>query len=102
VSDQRDIILAVLQSAIGLAGLLLVFMGFLLGKAATLPGKYTTSFKVLSAVSLVAILLNLGLSYASVLALQGNRYWCGHLLFGLKASLCLTAVVGAIGLWASF
>ena len=94
----KDVILAVLQSAIGLAGLLLIFAGFLITKVASLPEKYARAAKITAFATLVPFIGNLLLAYMSVRALRGPG-WAGyHLMFGLVMSLLLTALVGIVGL----
>lgn len=97
----KDVTLAVLQSAIGLAGLLLVFAGFLLSKTSSLPDKYAKAFKWLTVSTLLPFVSNLFLAYMSILTLQGSKWAGDYLLAGLEISLGLTALVGIVGLISS-
>ena len=99
--SDRDTILAVLQSEISLAGLLLVFVGFLLSKAADLESEYGKWPKRLAAATAGAALINLALSYTCIRALQGSVFFAAHVLCGLEISLAITAAVGAAGFFAS-
>jgi hypothetical protein len=94
----NNTILAVLQSEIGLAGLLLVFAGFLLTKSASVPSEYKTRFTILCVVTLVSFLGDLGLAFLCVRILKGNPWGQGTLLCDLEISLVLTALVGICGL----
>jgi hypothetical protein len=95
----KDVILAVLQSAIGLAGLLLVFAGFVLTKADSLSGKWATPARRAAFLTLLPFFGNLFLAYMSVRALRNPLGWaCCHLLFVLDISLLITALVGIVGL----
>jgi hypothetical protein len=95
----KDVILAVLQSAIGLAGLLLVFAGFVITKADSLSGKYAKPAKRVAFFTLLPFLGNLFLAYMSVRALRPSPGWAGcYLLFALDISLGLTAFIGIVGL----
>lgn len=97
----NNTILAALQSEISLAGLLLVFAGFLITKSASVPSEYKTRFKVLCVVALLSVLGDLGLSFLCVRVLEGNQWGGRHLLCDLKISLVLTALVGICGIIAS-
>ncbi|MFZ3200131.1 MAG: hypothetical protein WA175_03165 [Candidatus Acidiferrales bacterium] len=97
----NNTILAVLQSEIGLAGLLLVFAGFLLTKSASVPSEYKTRFTILCGVTLLSFLGDLGLSFLCVRIIKGNPWGEGHVLCDLEISLVLTALVGICGLVAS-
>lgn len=97
----NNTILAVLQSEIGLAGLLLVFAGFLLTKTASVASQYKTRFKILCVVTLVSFLGDLGLAFLCVRILKGNPWGAGSLLCDLEISLALTALIGICGLIAS-
>jgi cytochrome bd-type quinol oxidase subunit 2 len=90
--------LAVLQGGIGLAGLLLVFSGFLVSKAEASQTRRGDKFKHLALASLVPILAALALSWMSVNALAGNGWERYYLLTALKIQLCLTALFSIIGL----
>ena len=94
----QDTILAVLQSGIALAGLLLVFSGFMMAKAESLSSMRGDQYRYLSLGTLIPILFALVLSWLSLDALQGWK-WAGyHLLTFLKIQLALTAAYAIIGL----
>jgi hypothetical protein len=97
----NNTILAVLQSEIGLAGLLLVFAGFLLTKTASVASQYKTRFTLISILTLLPFLADLGLAFLCVRILKGNPWGEGHVLCDLEISLVLTALVGICGLIAS-
>jgi len=99
--QDRDIILAVLQSGIALAGLLLIFAGALLTKAATFETRRGDKYKTLAAITLVPVLAAIGLSWVSIYALRGNTWAQYHLLTGLEITLGLTAVFAIIALAAN-
>ena len=94
----RDVILAVLQSGIALAGLLLIFAGFLLSKAGT---TYNTRkgdiYKYLAWSTGLPVLVALAESWISIKAIEGSQ-WAGFfLLTGLRITIAFTAVFAIIG-----
>jgi hypothetical protein len=99
--QERDTILAVLSSGIGLAGLLLIFSGFLIAKASSYDTRRGDTYKRLAKATLIPILAAIALSWMSLMALEGNRWALYHLLTGVKITLLLTALFAIIGTWAS-
>jgi hypothetical protein len=99
--QDRDTILVVLQSGIALAGLLLIFAGTLLTKAASFETRRGDKYKILAVVTLVPVLASIGLSWVSIYALRGNIWVQYHLLTGLEITLGLTAVFAVIALAAN-
>jgi hypothetical protein len=96
----HDTILAVLSSAIALAGLLLVFSTFLFGKAAAFSSKRGDKFNHLAKITLLPVLVSLALAWFSAMALEGNT-WCGtHLITLLKVTLGITAIFAIVGMLA--
>jgi hypothetical protein len=100
-NNENDTILAVLQSSIGLAGLLLVFVGFLLSRSAELGAKFGKTYQLLATATFAAVITNLVLSFTCILALRGNAFFAAHALQGLEASLVITAAVAMVGFLAS-
>lgn len=93
----QDTILAVLQAGIALAGLLLVFSGFLVSKADTYETRRGKKYKFLALATLLPVLGALALSWLGVDAAEGSRWARYYLLTGLKIELALTAVFAIIG-----
>jgi hypothetical protein len=98
---ERDTILAVLSSAIALAGLLLIFSGFLFAKAASFETKRGDKYRWFGRATLIPVIASLALSWLSIDALDGNQWALAHLLTGLKLILVLTAAFAIIGVMAS-
>jgi hypothetical protein len=94
----KDTILAVFQAGIALAGLLLVFSGFLVSKAATYETKRGDKYKRLAISTLIPVLGAMVLSWLSIDALEGNQWIQYHLLAYLKSELALTGGFAIIGL----
>lgn len=102
MQDAKDIIIALLGSAVGLAGLLLVVAGFVFSQAATFPpentddatiGRYETAGKL----GLVPFLLALVESALCVIWLvhcSSSIFWVD--VFGFFLLLLLTAVYGSV------
>jgi hypothetical protein len=95
---KNDTILAVLSSGIALAGLLLVFSGFLFAKAASFDSKRGDKFKALAKLTLIPVLASLALAWISSMALDGNA-WAGlYLIILLRVTLCITAIFAIVGI----
>lgn len=94
----RDTILAVLQTGIGLAGLLLIFSGFLVSKESFYETRRGDRYKWLAISTLIPILGALALSWLSIDALQGGQWAQQHLLTLLKVQLFATGIFAIIGL----
>ena len=97
---ERDIFLAVLQSGLGLAGLLLIFSGFLFSKASLFDTRRGNKFKLLAKLTLVPVLTALALAWLSIMALEGNQWVAAHLITLLKITLGITAVFSIVGILA--
>ena len=97
----NDVILAVLSAAIGLAGLLLVFSGSLIAKAATYETKLGKKFKTLARLALIPVLASLLLAFMGIEALKGNNFSGYYLLTGLEITLFLTVAFAIIAMWGS-
>lgn len=89
----KDTALAILQAAIAIGGLLLVFIGFLLGKADQI-GLKSRRMRVrrIAAGGLVPFLAALGCSWQSIWAIQGATASAITLFTTLKIVLAITAV----------
>lgn len=93
---ERDAALAILGGAIGLAGLLLVFIGFILPRTQTYNENSADKFRWLARIGLVPFLAALFCAWSSILAIQGAR-WSGTHLWGvLQLALVLTAAYAII------
>ena len=97
---EHDTILAVLSSGIALAGLLLVFSGFLMSKAESFGSTVLgDKYKWLALASLVPILTAIALSWISTDALDPACVWSRyHLLTLFKIQLGITGGYAIIGL----
>jgi hypothetical protein len=98
----HDIILAVLQSGIGLAGLLLIFSGFLFTKAASFDSsRRGDKYRWLALATIAPIFMAILVSLMSMEALEGNQWSLTHLLLALKITLVLTEIFAIIAIVAS-
>ncbi|MBN1548333.1 MAG: hypothetical protein JW902_16910 [Syntrophaceae bacterium] len=98
---ERDAIITVLGSDIGLAGLILVFAGFLLSKAGDFDGRRGDKFRLLARWSLVPILAVISSAFLSIYAIEGCQWATSFSLFSLKIVLSLTGIYAVIGLYFS-
>jgi hypothetical protein len=97
---EHDTILTVMSSGIALAGLLLIFSGFLFSKAASFSTERGDKFKVLAKLTLLPVLASLALTWVSIMALEGN-HWSGlHLITLLKVTVGITAAFAIVGILA--
>lgn len=87
----ENISLGILQAAIALAGLLLIFVGFLLGKADQIDLKSKrTVVRILAVVGLIPFSAALVCAWQSVWSLQGAHGSAMTLFITLKIVLALT------------
>lgn len=98
----REVIIAVFDAGIGLAGILLVFAGFLAAKAESFETKRGDKYRALAKSTLIPILAALLLSWLSLMALEGNASVGYYLLTAVKTVLVITAVFATVGILASF
>ena len=88
---ERDIILAVLGSDIAIAGLVLIFAGFLATKAESFEGNMSgDKYSRLAVVGLLPIVFSLASAWMCIDGLQGGVWEANHSLLMLKMVLALT------------
>jgi len=88
-----DVALGILQAAIAIGGLLLVFIGFVLGRADREPLKgVRVRIRRIGIAGLVPFVAALFCSWQSVWAVQGAHGSSMHLFFTFKIVLALTAI----------
>jgi hypothetical protein len=93
-----DIILAVLQSAIGIAGLTLVFAAFLQARAASFDPKRGERYRRFAAASVIPVSTALAASWISVAAIEGNQWAAQNALLSLKMVLLVTGAYAIVGI----
>ena len=95
----KDAALAILQAAIALAGLLLVFAGFLLARAEQFPNERARrSLKRLAKFALVPLLAAIGCTWLAVWAAQGANWSQQHLYSCFQIILVISALYAIIAL----
>lgn len=96
---ERDVIDAVLGSDISIAGLVLVFAGFLYAKAESYQGRGSgDKYNWLAVGGLIPVVVSLISAWMCINALQGSQWAASHALLMLKIILLLTggyAVISA-------
>jgi hypothetical protein len=97
---EHDTILAVLSSGIALAGLLLVFTGFLFAKAESYQTKRGDKFRRLAMYGLAPVMASLWLSWMSLDALAGSQWAQTNLIVCLRGTLLMTAAFAIVGVLA--
>lgn len=99
---ERDTILAVLQSDIGIAALILVFTGFLLTKAATYETKRGDKYRVIALLSLLPVLVCVASIWISMDAIEGNAWCIAHSFWSLKLVLVFAGIYAIIAtIWSA-
>jgi hypothetical protein len=96
----KDIALAIIQAAVAIAGLVLVYSAFLVAKASSYNSKRADKFLTLARLALVPVISALfcsGLGVRVLLAGHWGQHWASSwLLFGFEIVLALTAVYAII------
>jgi uncharacterized membrane protein len=93
---ERDAALAVLGGALALAGVLLIFIGFILPKTEAYNERTADRFRWIARLGLFPFLAALFCAWVSIWAVQGGL-WSGMHLWGvLKLTLVLTAIYAII------
>jgi hypothetical protein len=91
----ENIVLAILQSAIGLAGILLVFSGFLLTKAGQFESTTRAGrIELLAKLALIPLLGMFACAWLSLHALSGG--WAALYLQGIFTFLLVVSAIYAI------
>jgi hypothetical protein len=72
--QERDTILAALSIAIALAGLLLIFSGFLFSNASSFETARGDKFRLLAKLTLVLVVVSLALTWIRLIAVEGNPW----------------------------
>jgi hypothetical protein len=97
---EKDVLLAVLGSDIAVAGLVLVFAGFLVTKAESYRGSKTgDKYNWLAVGGLVPIIFSLAAAWMCIDGLQSGQWEAEHALLMLKIVLALTgtyAIISAV------
>lgn len=89
----KDVALGILQAAIAIGGLLLVFIGFVLGRADREPLKIPrTKIRNIGIAGLVPFIAALICSLQSIWAIQGAHQSAMYLFCTFKIVLALTAI----------
>jgi uncharacterized membrane protein len=93
---ERDTILAVLQSDIGIAGLILVFVGFLLTKGETYETRRGDKYRVIALLSLLPVLACVVSIWICMDAIEGSAWCAAHSLSSLKLVLVMAGIYAII------
>jgi hypothetical protein len=95
----KDIIVAVLGTSVGLAGLLLVFVGFVYARADAFQTKRADRYRTLAKLGMIPFLISLLCAWFSFNWLIGDssEYLGALLLF--RASLITTALYGLVAMF---
>ncbi|MGH9563801.1 MAG: hypothetical protein ACRD3S_20290 [Terracidiphilus sp.] len=98
----KDTALAVLQGALAIAGLLLIFAGYLQTKAAAFDSTVRRDkFRWLALIALIPLCFSLFCCFASVYVVLGSPWAATHLLGMLEILLATTGVYAIVALIAA-
>jgi len=99
---EHDTILAVLQSDIGIAALIVVFAGFLLTKSETYSTRLGDKYRVIALFSLLPILVCVASIWISMDAIEGSIWCMNHSLWSLKLVLVFAGIYAIIAtIWSA-
>ena len=93
MAEPKDIAAAILAASVSLAGLLLVFAGFVYARGETLQPKRRDAFRIWAKLSCVPFLLAVICSLTSFESLLGSGPWYSYSIYIFRA------VVGASGVY---
>jgi hypothetical protein len=93
---ERDTILAVLQSDIGIAALILVFAGFLLTKGETYQTKRGDKYRVIALLSLLPVVACAVSIWICMDGIEGSPWCAAHSLGSLKVVLVMAGIYAII------
>jgi uncharacterized membrane protein len=94
---EKDVILAALGSDVAVAGLILVFAGFLVTKAGSYEGSRAgDKYNWLAVAGLLPIVVALAAAWMCVDALQGGQWESDHTLWMLKIVLAMTGIYAVV------
>jgi hypothetical protein len=96
--EQKDTIAAILGASAALAGLLLVFVGFVYARGEDYSSRRGDAFKIVAKLGVAPFLLALACTWFSVRWFTGSEWafwWSTH---SFEWSLYLTAIYGAVTL----
>lgn len=96
---EKDTALGVLGAVLTAAGLLLVFCGFLVGKATGMSNTdRATKFTFLAKFGVVPLLCSFFSAWVCIMAAESNPWAVAHGLLIFKISLAITAIYSIISL----
>lgn len=98
---EKDAALAVFGGALALAGILLVFIGFILPNINTYSQQTADKFRLLARLGLIPFLAALLCSWFSIWAVQGGSWSGTHLWWVLKLTLVLTGLYAILATFVS-
>jgi hypothetical protein len=99
---ERDTILAVLQSDIGIAALILVFAGFLLTKGETYETKLGDKYRVIALLSLLPVIACAVSMWISIDGIEGSAWCAANSLGSLKVVLVMSGMYAIIAtIWSA-
>ena len=91
----KDVVIAILGAAVGLAGLLLVFIGFVYSRAEGFETRRGDRYRLVAKVGLAPFVISLGCAWCCLSWLTGDSasYWWSVFLF--RAAIIFTGIYGA-------
>ena len=94
----KDVIVAILGASVGLAGLLLVFVGFVYARAESFETRRGDRYRFVAKIGLLPVCLSLGAAWLCMCWLGGNPDAYGWAVLLFKISLIGTGLYGLMAL----
>jgi uncharacterized membrane protein (DUF485 family) len=95
---EKDIALGLLAAILSVAGLLLVFCGFLFTKAESFETARGDKFKLLAKVGIIPLVASFGSAWVCTAAIGGNPWAIAHGFLLFKIALAISGFYSIISL----
>ncbi len=99
MENLKDLAVAILGAAVALAGLLLVFVGFVYARGEAMASKRGDRFKHVARAGIAPFLVSLGCAWVCVTFLEGDASALVPAILLFRADLVISAVYAAIVLF---
>ena len=97
--EPKDIAAANLSASVSIAGLLLVFAGFIYSRGEAFDTRRRDRFRWWVKAGTAPFLIAIACAYSSFEGLLGNGYWLAASILLLRATILTTAIYGVRSIW---
>ena len=95
---EKDIALGVLAAIVTVAGLILVFCGFLFAKAESFDSRRGDKFRTLAKAGIIPLIASFVSAWICTMAIENNPWAVAHGLLTFKIALVISALYSIIAL----